>query len=202
MNLLNQIIPKQKKGLQTGATSHIAFDSRHTAVTVFNRAKERLTDINNWYHLCGDKGAEFQLTDAEGNPLNNVKPKVDDLIRIKLPAPPNPEGEGYDWVRIEKFEEDKDLMKDEEIFGMRVRPVDNPKNNNPESAHFYTDDATSTFVVLRRTHIVYAMERGKNEVPNANGSLLNKIRNLLVAIPAMLGLSKPQWKSLTDGLLK
>lgn len=202
MNLLSQIIPKQKKGLQTGATSNVEFDSRHTAVTVFNRAKERLTDINNWYHLCGDKGAEFQLTDAKGNPLFKIKPKVGDLIRIKLPAPPNREGEGYDWVRIEKFEEDKDLMKDEEVFGMRVRPVDNPRNKSSVSGHFYKDDATSTFLVLRKTSVVYAMERGKNEVPNANGSLLNKVRNLLIAIPAMLGLSRPQWKSLTDGLLK
>lgn len=202
MTLLEQIIPTQKKGAHTGATSKIELNSRHGAVTLFADAKKRLIDINNWYRISGKKGAEFTLTDANGIPQEKVFPKVGFLIRIKLPAPASPQGDGYDWVRIEKFEEDKNLMKDEEIYGFRVRPVKKPNGESGTSAHFYTSDATSTFLILRVGGIVYAMERGKNEVPNTGGSLINKIRNMLVAIPAMLGLAKPQWKNLTEGILK
>jgi hypothetical protein len=128
-------------------------------------------------------------------------PVKGNLIRIKLPAPPNQQGDGFDWVRIEEFENSKDLLKDEELFGFRVRPVENPLSRSGESAHFYTSDATSSFLVMRKSCTISAMEKGRNEVPNASGSFLNKIRNILIAIPAMLGLSKPQWKNLTDGIL-
>ncbi|MCW3077749.1 MAG: Uncharacterized protein JWO32_2358, partial [Bacteroidetes bacterium] len=125
MSLLEQIIPKQKKGSHTGATSKVELDSRLAAIVRFDEAKKRIIDINNWYKLCGKKGAEFTLTDENGIPLNVVMPKIGNLIRIKLPAPPNPNGEGYDWVRIEKVEEEKNKLKDEELFGFRVRPVQN-----------------------------------------------------------------------------
>lgn len=201
MSLLEQLVPSQKKGFQSGATSKRELESRHAALSLFRDAKERLAGVNQWHALCENKGAEFQLTDQKGNPVFRAAQK-DDLIRINLPAPPSAEGKGYDWVSIESVVEEQDRMRDEEAFGFRVRPVANPLTNSHNDAHFYTSDATSTFLILRITNTVYAIERGKNEIPNNSGSVINRVRNLLVAIPAMLGLAKSQWKLLTESLLK
>jgi hypothetical protein len=201
MTLLNKIIPKQLKGTHTGATVRKDMSTRHSALVLYNEAKYRLLDINNWYKISGNVGAEFFLTDKNGNDLNVVMPEVGNLIKIKLPAPKNKRGNGYDWVRIEKFESVKDEMKDEEIYGFRVRPVSNPDSANSVNAHFYTSDASSTFLIYRITNIVYAIERGRNEVPNTKTSILNALRNLIIAIPAMLGFANPQWKLLVKGIL-
>lgn len=46
------------------------------------------------------------------------------------------------------------------------------------------------------------MEIGRNEIPNKHPiSFINKIRNVIVAFVAMLGLAKPQWKNLMKGIL-
>ncbi|HET6226082.1 MAG TPA: hypothetical protein VFF27_07365 [Bacteroidia bacterium] len=201
MEEISDIIPKQFIGTQTGATSKIKLDTRHKALLVFKEARERLLDINNWEKICGSGSAEFTLTDGNGEPLNGTTPKIGHLIRIKLPAPANKDGDGYDWVRIEEFEESKSLVSDSELYGFRVRPVENPKNKSGNTAHFYTDHATSTFLVIRYSHTIFALERGKNEVPNNSDSWLSTIRNKLVAITAMIGLSKPQWKKLVEGIL-
>lgn len=159
-------------------------------------------NINKWYTYSGSTGAEFTLTDPYGDVVENAAPKVGDLIRIKLPAPSNKQGDGFDWVRIEQFENYQEQLKDEEVFGFRVRPVQNPNTTSPDSAHFYTSAATSTFLIIRKSSTVYVMERGRNENPNLSGNLFNKIRNAVVALAAMLGLAKPQWKNLVKGILK
>lgn len=195
------ILPMQLIGGETGATARLKQNSRHDALLLFQAARKRLLDINNWRKWCGDKGAEFQLTDKNGLPKSS-QPEIGDLIRIKLSGPPNPEGDGFDWVRIETFEDNKTLLQDAEVFGFRVRPSQNPGNKSGPKAHFYTGDATSTFLIIRNSHVVYALERGKNEIPNSSGKWFSKIRNKLIAVAAMIGLSKPQWKRLTKGLLK
>src|SRR4051794_37163262 len=110
-----RIIPKQFIGAKTGATSSVKASSAEAAKALFNEAKHRLFDINNWQKVCGGKGAAFQLMDKHGNALSQTKPEVGNLIRIKLPAPSNEKGDGYDWVRIEEFENTTNLSNDEEI---------------------------------------------------------------------------------------
>jgi hypothetical protein len=196
------MIPEQSIGAQTGATASVKTSSPQAAAILFNEAKQRLLDINNWQNLCGGKGATFQLVDKHGNALAHTQPEVGNLIKIKLPAPSNKKGDGYDWVRIEKFENTANPNNDEEIFGFRVRPVSNPADHSEESAHFYTSNATSSFLVVRRALTVYAMERGRNERPNPVGGFWNKIRNILIAFGAMMGLAVPQWKMLVNGIIR
>jgi len=205
--MIKSLVPKQVKGSSTGASSRLVASSARSAVKLYARAKLRLMDINNWYEICGRKGAKFTLTDAKGNPLPGADPRVGNLIRIELPAPRNGAGDGFDWVRIEAFENSGEPdaksseWKWEEAFGFRVRPVSNPGDSSSESAHFYTSEATSTFLVIRKGTMVCAIERGRNEKPNPAGGFLNKIRNFFVALGAKMGLSVPQWKMLTDGIL-
>src|SRR6476660_810088 len=122
------LIPAHYKGIKTGASTYAESPTRHDAILLFEEAKKRLLNINQWHVLCGEGSAVFQLTDDKGQPVNR-NPVKGDLIRIKLPAPPNNQGDGFDWVRIEEFENTKDLLKDQDIFGFRVRPVQNPLDN-------------------------------------------------------------------------
>lgn len=201
MSLLKKIIPRQFTGSKTSADAEFEAPSISEAKALFMDAKHRLININSWFLICSEQGAQFQLTDEDGNSVESGTPLVGNLIRIKLPAPPNEKGDGYDWVRIEKLEEDEDTTTDEQIFGFRVRPVANPGNRTDASSHFYTSEATSSFVVYRKKNFISVLERGRNEIPNPDGTFMNKIRNLLIAITAMLGFSKPQWKHLVEGVL-
>jgi hypothetical protein len=201
MSLLRKIIPRQVVGSKTGSSAKFESPSPSDAKTLFIDAKHRLQQINSWYLLCAETGAEFQLTDDEGNALETGPPDVGNLIRIKLPAPPNKMGDGYDWVRVEKLEELEDTTTDEQLFGFRVRPIDSPYSRTDARSHFYTSEATSTFVVYRKSNVIEVLERGRKEVPNVTGNFLDKLRNLVVAIPAMLGFSKPQWQHLVNGIL-
>jgi len=201
MNLLKMIIPRQVLGFKTGASTEFKAPTIRDAMLIFLEAKFRLLDVNNWFLICGESGAEFRLTDDEGNPVEKNKPEVGNLIRIKLPAPPNKAGDGYDWVRIEKLEDLEDKSSDEELCGFRVRPVRSPYSKSDASSHFYTSNATSTFLVYRKREVIHVYERGRNELPNTTGSFLNRLRNLIVAIFASFGFSKPQWKNLVRGVL-
>lgn len=196
-----EVIPRQKEGGRTGASSKKECATRHDAIILFNEARLRLLDVNRWHGLCG-RGAEFQVTAAEGSDLNVKEVREGHLIRISLPAPENKSGEGYDWVRVEEIVQRRNMIKDEEVFGFRVRPVSSPLNTAEEPAHFYDKDATSTFLVSRSTNIVTVMEQGRNEVPNtAPRRLISRLRNLVVALGAMIGFSASQWKCLVNGIL-
>jgi hypothetical protein len=199
-----EIVSEQKQGGHTGAKAKTELPSRHDAILLFNEAKHRLLDINHWHKLCGKGSAVFHLTDEKGNLLEHDHPQRGMLIRIQLPAPRNANGSGYDWVRIEEFEHQKNLLKDEEIFGLRVRPTTDPLSSQKNgAAHFFTREATSSFLIIRVANTVKALEKGRNEVPNTwPRSWLGKMRNAFVAAGAMVGLSHAQWKSLVNGLLK
>ena len=201
MNILQNLVPKQEKGSKTNATAKIKVKTRYEAFTVFEKAKEKLIDINNWYVMCGSKGADFKLTDALGNPLNAINPQEGNLIRIKLLAPKNNKGDGFDWVIIEKIVENKDIYNDVEVFGFKVRPIKDPFNKLEYPAHFFNSKATSSFMVYREGTVIYVMERGRNEIPNVSGPLFNKIRNLMIALPGILGFSNSQWQNLVEGVL-
>jgi len=203
MTAAEKIIPRQIRGGRTGATYRKEAATRHEAINLYREAKTRLLNIDEWDKLSGKASARFKLCDEKGNPLIKVDPQVGHLIRIALPAPPNAQTSGFDWVRIEEFVNEKNLIKDEEVFGFRVRPVPDPHSNDQKaSAHFFTEDATSTFLVVRHTNEVFGLERGRNEKPNTEGvHLFGKIRNAVIALAATLGLSTPQWKSLVTGII-
>ncbi len=128
--------------------------------------------------------------------------QVGDHFKINIPGPGTNTGEGYDWVTIEAIEDDTNAEAETESVLVRVRPAENPTNEKKDVAHFFTDDASSSFTVHRQGNKVTAGVHGRNEVPNTGAeSLLDKARNAAVAVGAIIGLSTPQWKSLSKGLL-
>jgi hypothetical protein len=193
------IIPEQKTGAKTDVISTEEFASLEEAKVFFQQCKQRLLDINRWTELGG---ADFKLADQQGNEVGRTVPEVGDHFKIDIPGPGTLTGEGYDWVKIESIEDKTGASEEEELVAIRVRPAGNPNNEKTDVAHFFTDEATSSFIVQRRGTTVSAEVHGRNEKPNtAAEAVIDKTRNTMVAAGAMVGFSEVQWKSLVKGLL-
>ncbi|MDF3076284.1 MAG: hypothetical protein K0S09_173 [Sphingobacteriaceae bacterium] len=196
------IIPEQEKGSSSDTEAHASFKSATEAADFFRIAKKRLLDVSNWDKICGKASAKFQLTDNTGSAVAR-EPKVGDHFQINIPAPGNDTGEGYDWVQIEAIDDKGDQESDYEYTAIKVRPATNPQNQKSDTAHFFKEDATSTFLVERKGNTVRAEVHGRNELPNTKTEgVLDTIRNALVALGAMAGISTPQWKSLVNGIVE
>ena len=204
MSLLQHIIPSQQRFDYIGASSNFVADSRHAALVLFNGAKLRLLDINNWTKLYNGSHTEFRLTDKYGSLLQTSVPNVGDLIRMRLPILPGSSEERFGWVRIENFESTKDLLKDEDMFGFCVRPVEGPLNMNlADDDHSYNSEVVSYFLLFRKASTIMAIERDRDQMAyGVSSSLLKKMKAVLHEILAAMRLSKSRWSRLMTGLLK
>lgn len=202
MKKTNAIVPRHTKGSRSGAKHEVDSPTHKAAQDLFNTARARLLDINNWDLYSGHATSTFCLTNAQGEQVNR-KPRPGDYIRIDLPGPGPRNGGGYDWVTIEAVDESYDHYHDEDYCAFRVRPAAAPGSDSETTAHFLTGAATSSFIVHRQGKKVIAAEEGRNEKINfARVSIIDKIRNALVAKGAAWGVSKLQWKTLVKGLLR
>ncbi len=194
------IIPENNSGASSDNIHDVTTSSIADAIALFKAAKQKLLDVNNWHQLCGNSSAVFQLTDEKGNPVHRSA-RLGDHFQIDIPGPGNATGEGKDWVQIEAIEHSSE--GDKEVIAIRVRPTDNPLNAKKDVAHFFTDEASSTFSVTREGNKIIAAVNGRNEKPNTKADkLIDKVRNTVVAAGAIIGFNKPQWKSLVKGLLE
>ncbi len=192
-------LPKQQVGAEKNIETIEQLNSPEEAKKLFDIAKKRLLNVNQWDKICGKLSAIFKLTDEKGNEIEG-EPKVGNYFKIDIPGPGTASGKGYDWVRVEAVEETK--KEGSETILIRVRPADNPATNDSNVAHFFSDKATSNFVVSREENIVTAAVYGRNEVPNTSTDKpLDKTRNIVIGTTAVAGFSNPQWKSLTNGVL-
>lgn len=194
-------IPSQKEGAKSDTVHSVELNSHEVAMELYKTAKNRLMKVYEWHQLSGLGTASFALTDGEGNKINRMA-REGDYMRIDIPGPGSETGTGYDWVRIKKILNETDQNRDYEATVIHVSPADNPKNDSSNTAHFLDQDASSTFLVTREKNVVTAEIHGRNEKPNTDpDSPIDVIRNTFVAIGAMLGFSKLQWKALAKGLL-
>lgn len=199
MQEVKPIIPEQEQGASTDIETCVDTHSAEKAHQLFVEASKRLLDVNNWHNLCGAVTATFQLTDANGRQANRDA-QVNDHFKIDIPGPGSNTGDGFDWVKIEAIENHSDGQN--ETTGIRVRPATNPLNSNEDVAHFFSEEATSSFVVKRVGNTICAEVHGRNEKPNtAAEAIVDKTRNAMIALGAMLGFSAGQWKSLVNGIL-
>lgn len=193
------MIPDQNKGARSATAYTVKTPGGAEADWLFEKAKKNLLNVNQWHQLAGNSSAEFTVID-KNNHQTNRPAEEGNYLRISIKAiPGDTAGDGFDWVKVEKIEEKQGAGY--RFIGMRVRPCAPPFDNS-EVAHFFSPHATSTFFIERKGRKVKAAVIGRNEKPNTNtGNFLGKLRNLFVAIGAMIGLNKPQWKSLVKGLL-
>lgn len=193
-----ELIPHQHTGGESNTEAHKRFDDENSASAFYEEVKQRLLNVNSWHQWAGKGSATFQLTDPQGNTVQRSA-QEGDHFKIDIPGPGTQTGEGYDWVQIEKIEEERG---EGESITIKVRPTTNPNNAKEDVAHFFADDATSSFQVRREGTKVIAAVYGRNEKPNTKAEgVMDKIRNVAIAAGAISGGSKLQWKSLVEGLV-
>jgi hypothetical protein len=195
-------VPSQHEGSQKDIDHTVRVADDNDARKLFMIARNRLVDVNHWADISQPVTASFRLTDANGNVVNRTAEKGD-FFRIDIPAPGSNEGDGFDWVRIEAIEEQGRPDEDVERIVVQVRPASAPVNDRENVAHFFDDRATSSFMVERKGREVTAAVFGRNEVPNTSTSnVVDKVRNAMVGVTAILGFSNVQWKNLVKGLIE
>lgn len=195
------LVPKQNDGSQLDTDFEVNAANDREAAKLFELAVGRLLDVNNWHRLCGPLSAVFILTDSEGRPVNGPA-RTGNHFKIDVPGPGPVAGDGFDWVQIEAMDDRRNSGSAEESVTLRVRPVPSPQNDNPDTAHFFSPEATSSFRVVRTGSLVRAEVHGRNEKPNTQTETpVDKIRNAVIGSGARAGMSRPQWNSLVKGLL-
>jgi hypothetical protein len=196
----DDLIPEQQAGGESDTIAEVVVNTEQEALALFERTCQRLLNVNAWQQYAGKATASFKVCDAHGNEVERLA-QQGDHFKIDIPGPGTITGEGFDWVQIEAIE--KVEQPEEECLLIRVRPASNPNNERQDTAHFFTDEATSNFVVKRVGTTVTAEVHGRNEKPNTKAeTVIDKARNAAVATGAITAFSKVQWKSLVNGLLK
>jgi hypothetical protein len=198
---LDSFIPEQRTGKQNDLKSSAEHSDDLSAREHYLRCRNRMLNVNSWNEAGGRLGADFQLMDGNGDALERSA-LPGDFIRIDVPGPGSAAGKGYDWVVIEKLEEQSEGIENDFVV-ITVRPTENPRTEENDTAHFFDANASSTFIIQRNGKVVTAEYHGRNETPNVQtDNKIDKVRNAAVALGGMLGLSEVQWKSLINGLLK
>lgn len=193
-------IPKQQEGSQLDTAAKTEFLTPEEAKAFYQIAKNRLLNVSCWPEICKVPLSTFTLTDQNGHEVIR-EAEEGDYLKIDIPGPGTHTGDGFDWVRIEKIEEEITISSS--VITLQARPAANPTQKDADVAHFFSQQATSTFQVRQSGTTVSAEEHGRNEVPNtATSNLTDNIRNTFVGWTAKIGLSYPQWKSLVKGIVE
>ena len=194
------IIPEQYTGEDIETTSTVSFKNRTEALSFYQVARSRLLNVNEWHSVAGFISGRFYVVNRSGEMLNRPVEK-DDFLKIDIPGPGSSEGNGFDWVHVEELKEITTVHL--QSIGFRVRPTHNPGGAKDKTAHFYSNEATSTFIVTQKDHEVTVQIFDLNLTANSEaGTVTDKIRNVAVGVGAIGLFSKVQWKNLADGILK
>jgi hypothetical protein len=196
----NEFVPKQEKGGKLDIRANLTLASEEEAEIFFEVVKKRLFNINGWDEVCMVPSSTFKLINRKNQEIIGTA-KEGDYIRINIPGPGTKIGEGFDWVNIESILEHH--ADHTELWSITVRPCSHPLKPKELIAHFFSPMASSTFQAKRVKNKIYTAVHGRNEVANNKiGSLLDRLRNTMVAFGAKIGFSYPQWKLLAEGLLR
>ena len=200
-DLFRHLVPEQEEGTTILARHSRSMNTAEEARRVFERAKDRLSDIKNWSSLSGAVGANFIPMDDKGQQVTDGTARPGLLIGVDIPGPGMASGDGYDWVNVEEVEEV--FAPDAAGFGIRVRPAAAPGSKESQPAHFYDANSTSTFLVCHFGTAVNAMIIDRNTQVNTDVALLkDRIRNLVVGTGAIALFSKIQWQHMCEALLR
>jgi hypothetical protein len=193
-------VPPQVEGNALDIVERKECNGIEEAETLFNDAKQRLLNVNEWEEICDGISASFTVTDNNGEAIQGL-PEPGDYIQIDIPGPSLKSGRGYDWVQVELIESNGDASSPNESVIMRVRPSHHPQDTTG-TAHFFDSSATSSFIVRRNNCIVEAAILGRNEKPNKeNDNLGDAVRNAVTGVIAAAGFSAIQWRKLAKALI-
>jgi hypothetical protein len=169
------------------------FDAEPAARQAFERATQKLFGVEAWSDISA-LSSTFTLYDAAGNRKTAQTPQVGDYISIELPGP-----FPQNWVQVTEIH----TGKNEAQFTVKPSQSPQPEDSPQEVKHFFTAEASSTFLVKLEGNILSAYEIGKDEVVNNQGAQAGDrpVVNTLVAAGGWAGFQKLQWQLLTDYLV-
>jgi hypothetical protein len=202
--LLNIIdLPTQYKGKEIIAESEQTCASEAAADTLFRKALRKLKDVNNWHKFVTKPFAVFRLTSADGTALSAPSPEPGMRFKIDISGPGSDAGDGYDWAEVKSVED----FHHQHYEGccITVCPTDNPLSSKHNTAHFYDETSSSTFIVAKckTKNSVCALVVDRNiEVNHDNDSVVDSVRNNIVGVMGKIAFSKMQWELLANALLQ
>jgi hypothetical protein len=170
------------------------FTDEATAIQQFERAKQKLFDVNRWSKMAGFN-SEFYLYDSYGRRTTAQKPETGYYIEIILPA-----STLENWVKVTGIREEENLAE------FTVHPSEKPQERGQGEKvieHFFIKEASSTFRVVREGNTLHGYEIGKNEGINNQGEEAGNraLLNTLVAEGGWAGVQGLQWDKLTSYLV-
>jgi len=197
---IQDLLPVNKKGSKNNASADILFEKQDEADEYFERLSKNLLKINDWKVNAGKNPTVFFIYNKDNQKRHELV-EENDLVKIKMPAPKNKLGNGFDWVIVTQLKiiEKPDLK----VFLLQMKPHICPENINGGVAHFYTEDATNTFILSKRNKTIQLSVHGRNEIPNTKKvGFLNACRNFFVAGGGIFGGSKMQWQDFAEEFIK
>jgi hypothetical protein len=186
---------KGEKSKDKTYSSSKEFADAESAKVGFERAVDKLFDVNAWSDIPGIANAAFELFSQDGKPLKRNYVENGDFIKIDVPGPLP-----FYWVKV------TEITKEENSAQFSVQPTYDPtdrKDDKTVTDHFFQDQARSIFRVERNGREIAAMEIGLNEaINNQEVEAGNKgLVNTLVSEGGWAVFQKHQWKNLTDYLV-
>ena len=194
---IEDLVPINTKGSENNAAAFLVCQSQTEAFERFRSLSQNLLKINDWDVKAGKNPTEFFIYNKD----KSQSVQENDLVKIKIPAPQNKLGNGFDWVIVRKVQmiEKADLK----LCLLQMKPHSCPESSNRNIAHFYRDDASSTFILAKKEKTLQLSIHGRNEIPNTKKiGLLNSCRNFFVASGGIFGGSKMQWQDFAEEFIK
>lgn len=196
---IQHLLPVNNNGSESDAVASLSYPSEAEAFDKFKKLSEKLLQINNWNVYAKKNPTDFYLYNKETE--KSAGAKLNDLVKIKMPAPGNKLGNGFDWVTVHKLESvDQTQIK---AFLLQMKPHSCPESSSGKVAHFFKADATNNFILAKQDKIIQFSIHGRNEIPNTKKvGLINSCRNFFVAGGGIFGGSKVQWQDFADEFIK
>ncbi|HVE59434.1 MAG TPA: hypothetical protein VNB22_21670 [Pyrinomonadaceae bacterium] len=170
------------------------FPGEAQAVQIFSVLKAKLFSINEWN--AHSMLSTFKLFDENGQPLQTEKLLVGVFLQIALKGTVK-----YDWVRV------IDIYEAADEFIITVKPTFDPTAEEIDKSvvsHFFTDESTNNFCLLRRVDTVALYVIGLNEKMNTAEAknTLEAARNAAVNLGSYLGIQRGEWEKFCHHLLE
>ncbi len=191
---IKDLLEQAKLNESSISSADETFSDEAQAARVFSILKTKILNIEEWNEHA--LLTAYQLFDETGDNCQTGNLSVGFFIRISMT------GSGkYDWIKIINIRETPNE------FIITVKPTCDPTAEKPDEniiSHFFTDEATNNFCVLREAEKVGFYVIGLNEKQNTSETknTLETIRNVAVNLGTYLGIQKGEWEKFCHHLLE
>ncbi len=191
-DLLNQAQLNEDESSISSAEK--TFSDEADAAQIFSILKTKILSIDEWNEHA--LLSEYGLFDENGAIRQTKILSVGVFMRISMT------GSGkYDWIKIINIRETADELV------ITVKPTFDPTAEKPDKnliSHFFTDESTNNFCLLRERKTVSLYVIGLNEKQNTSETknALETVRNVAVNLGTYLGIQKSEWEKFCHHFLE